>query len=85
MLFGLGIRISLSVLVGIVAMRKYGIMAMVTGKRMKHAAIGRAKRSARKGWSCAHSGHGVTDQLPSANLVNELKAARALVEERNAR
>lgn len=74
--FGFGIRTSLTVLVAIVAVRKYGIIAMMTGKRMKHAAMGRAKRSSMWGYTCAHHGAGVTDVLPSSDLVRQLQAAR---------
>lgn len=76
-MFGLEIRISLALLVFNLAVRKYGIVAVITGQQMKHAAVGRAKRS-RRG-TCGHSGAGVGDLLPASDLIAQLKESREKV------
>jgi hypothetical protein len=73
MLFGFGIRLSLTVLTLIVAVRRYGIVATVTGKKIKHAATGRARRSGQ--WDRAH-GASTGYNLRAMDLVHTLRQER---------
>jgi len=76
MWFGLGVRVALTLVTIIVSLRRYGILATLTGKRMKHAAIGRAKRV--KGHVDLHYGARVTDHFVR-DIVANLRAERLLV------
>jgi hypothetical protein len=76
-MFGVEMRITMAFLVFTLAVRKYGIVAAITGQQMKHAAIGRAKRS-RRG-TCGHAGAGVGDLLPASILIAQLKESREKV------
>lgn len=75
-MFGFGIRSALVFFTILVAIRRYGVVATITGKRMKHAAIGRAKRV--KGHVDMHCGARVTDHF-ARDIVAQLRAERLVI------
>lgn len=79
MLFGFGIRLSLTVLTLIVAVRRYGIIAVITGKKVKHAAAGRARRTSQ--WARTH-GASTGYNLRAMDLVHTLRRERAELADR---
>lgn len=70
---GFTINLSLLILAGIVTIRHYGIHAMLTGRRMRHAAKGRAKRVWRAG---RHTRTIVGNNLRATELIIHLRRER---------
>lgn len=73
-MIGTGIRVSLRLIVVIIAFRRYGLHAMATRRKIRHAAIGRAKRS----WSYigSHTSTIVGSNVVASELVAQLRRER---------
>lgn len=72
--FDFGVRTALTLVVAMVVVRRYGVLALATRNRVRHAAIGRARRS----WSYigSHTKAIVGNNLHAGELVHRLRRER---------